>query len=112
MRSLFLILFLLAILIAFTGCISNEESKEFYCSSGCHPKSATCTKQIEPVYCTMEFQLTDGCAKYFSCEKIGNDCKVAVDEKYEICMDCINNCVSNSKEPLIISECAQKCTLS
>lgn len=73
----------------------------------CHGLKISCGPNI-PKICTMEFRIEDYCRKYIYCKKVGRDCQLIKEPKFEECKSCIEKCEKENDAEKAF-QCASKC---
>ena len=73
----------------------------------CHGLNITCGPNIAEM-CTMEARIDDFCRQYVRCEKVGRECRLIKEPKFEECKSCIEKC-NQEKDPEKAFQCAGKC---
>lgn len=73
----------------------------------CHGLDITCGSNI-PEMCTMEASIDDFCREYVRCEKVGRECRLIKEPKFEECKSCIEKC-NQEEDPEKAFQCASGC---
>jgi hypothetical protein len=73
----------------------------------CHGLDITCGPNI-PEMCTTEMRIDDYCREYIRCEKVGRECRLIKEPKFEECKSCIEKC-NRDEDPEKAFQCARRC---
>lgn len=73
----------------------------------CHGLDLTCGPNIAKE-CTMEMRIDDFCREYVRCEKVGRECQLIKEPKFEECKACIERC-NQEEDPEKAFQCASRC---
>ncbi len=71
----------------------------------CHGLDITCGPNV-PKMCTMEMRIDDFCRDYVWCERVGKDCRLVKDLKFEVYKSCVEKCKEDSEDAF---QCANQC---
>lgn len=78
--------------------------------TNCHGYEISCGDVSEPIACTMEYRVGDGCRQFASCEIAQGTCAPVLSARFEECKTCAQACESaNAENPIDVLACESKC---
>lgn len=63
----------------------------------CHGLDISCGSEV-PDFCTMQYELGDGCRKFVSCEVTEGQCQQRSNPEFDSCKTCVETCLTKQAE--------------
>jgi len=94
-------------------CINNKCQKvpktEACGIENCHGLNVVCGPNVAE-FCTMQYELGDGCRKYATCMTIADRCQLVTTYKFDECKACVEKCIQDlGTDPVKTTDCETKC---